>query len=235
MSRTINIKVPAEDSISNKEFYVIVKAIEEITGDLNHQETIIDTLVDEKFAYLGKNLEEEISLEEIAEKTKERAENILSEKIFTLEARVGILTNQMKRVEEEYQEKGEEDKKITRELINDEREKSAEIYAQDKLFEKRVRHVLVIATLIGVIGWQLIDFFVMKNQKNIVWSAVETMLQNTPLEGEKTNIFMLLGSAIISIVLTVWCVELLRIFFSQERIESFKGKMKRKFLKKRGM
>lgn len=228
----INIKVPAEETINNKEFYIIVKAIEEITDEIEQQETVIDVLVEEKFSYLEKEINEELSPLDIYDKTKAKAEKILSGQVSDLEDRVATLTDIVKDMEEDRISREDLFAKNTQEEINKEREKNATVYANDKLRGIRIVSAIIMLVLTGIVVWQWVDFFGLKNENNLFWSLVGKLVAETPIADERVNIFIGWGGFVCTLIVGGLDVYLLRFFFSEETIEKYKSKMKNGFLKK---
>lgn len=228
----INIKGPKDEAINNKEFYVIVKAIEEITDDLQQQESIIDVLVEEKFSYLERELNTDISPEQIYEKTKEKAENMLSEQVSSLTDEVQLLTSQVQQLKDDKLSQINLHTKEQQELLLKEREKGATVYADEKLNRKKVCHIILILSVVSVVVWQIVDFFILKNTKNLFWRIVEFAVANTPLEDQKTDIYAAWGGAICVTLVIPLVIYLLRIFISEEAKEKYINKVKEKFLQK---
>lgn len=70
--------------ISNKEFLQVVKILNDIIEDVEHQESVLAVMVDEEFAFLN-NGDEKRTFAFIEERTKERAQVIIEERILKLE------------------------------------------------------------------------------------------------------------------------------------------------------
>jgi len=153
----INIKGARDEVINNKEFFVIVKAIEDITDDLQQQESIIDALVEEKFSYLEKELNEDITPEQVYDKTKEKAEKMLSTQINTLTDEVHILSDQIQQLNEDKILQANLYNKEYKEEIKKERENTAQVYAKEKLSHKRILNAIIISIML----------FINRNLKNI--------------------------------------------------------------------
>ncbi|MBQ7925455.1 MAG: hypothetical protein IJ335_04090 [Lachnospiraceae bacterium] len=228
----INIKGVKDESINNKEFFVIVKAIEEITDDLKQQEEIIDVLVEERFSYLEKELNVDITPEQIYDKTRERAEKELSARVNTLSDEVQLLTTQVKELQEDKVSQACFYSKEQQELLAQEREKGACVYADEKLVQKRCVNALIIAVVTSLVVWQLVDFFGLKNQNNLFWEVVEAAVAQTPFEEQQADFFVSIGGVICLSLVVPADYYLAKIFVSDEAIEQYKRKIKKKFFKK---
>ena len=151
--RFINIKSTEEEKINNKEFFIIVKAVEEITVEIEEQESIIDVMVAENFEFLQKE-DDKIPEDEIFIKAKEKAEHILSDKIKILENKVNSINEIMDAREVEHSEK----LKQVQSEIEEEREHILVRYRTRIILIKRVIHGVLIAGMLSFLCWQFIDF-----------------------------------------------------------------------------
>jgi hypothetical protein len=183
----INIKVPSENVINNKTFYMIVQAVGEVTSDIQQQESIIDVLVEEKFAYLTKNDDsEELSAEEIQDKTRDKATEILQKEVKELRKEVDILKDSKTRLTEgneqnylelqtakdEIKRREEENQKLT-----NNNEKLIQQNIKFRLKIKRVIHSFIVAGIALFVLWQILDIFIWKNENNIYISFVKYCME----------------------------------------------------------
>lgn len=206
----INIKAPEEDRINNKEFFVILQAVEEITDDIEQQNSIIDVLVEEKFSYLDKENNSDITLDEIHDLTQEKGRKILSNRIDTLEHTVTQLNETITNIEETSRIQASSYELQLESAITEERKKAAELFAKDKLFRNNILLVLSIICLTGIVIWQIIDFFILKNCNNLFWNITCKLVAQTPLADETNNIFIGLGGLICSVCVgtfDVWAIK----------------------------
>lgn len=227
----INIKVPSNEVITNKEFYIIVQAVQEITDDIQQQEDILDVLVENKFTYLDKQLNEELVAGEIYSKTKNEAEKILSEKVSDLEIKIEKLNGKITEMEEDKINITSNYKRDAVAEINKEREKNSDIYADEKLKNKRIISAIIILIVTSIAIWQGIDFFVLKNHNNLFWKIIEELVVKTPIETEKDNIFIGLSTFVGVTVVGGIDLHFLKYFYSDEVIDKYRNKQKKIFLK----
>lgn len=187
----INLKVSDEETIiNNKQFYIIIKAIEEVTEELMQQETIIDVLVEEKFVYLQKEDDEELTNDDIYEKTKEKAEKLLSDRVVLLEQQLGCVNSELEDLQNKVMQKSvDEDVKI-KEAVNKGQDKAAVVYAREKLRNRKIACLICSIVLSAILIWQLFDFFILKNEATLYWSAISKLVQDTPLKDNKIDLFM---------------------------------------------
>lgn len=228
----INIKVSDEEEIiNNKQFYIILKAIEEVTEELMQQESIIDVLVEEKFGYLQKEEDsEELSCEDIYNKTKVEAERFLAERVVSLEHQLGEMNSQLDCLQDQARKNSvEEDEKIN-EIVNQEHDRAANVYAREKFRNKAVLSVIGATALTGVLVWQILDFFVLKNGSALCWTIVTDLVKDTELIDNKTDIFMGLGACICTGIVCVVDKKVIDFLFDDEVQEKYINKVKRKFI-----
>lgn len=227
----INLKVSDEETIiNNKQFYIIIKAIEEVTEELMQQETIIDVLVEEKFAYLQKEDDEELTNDVIYEKTKEKAEKLLSERVVLLEQQLGCVNSELEDLQNKVMQKSvDEDVKI-KETANKEQDKAAVVYAREKLRNRKIVCLICSIVLSAILIWQLVDFFILKNEATLYWSAISKLVQDTPLKDNKIDLFMGIGGCICTIIVGVVDYRVFKLFVDDEVQEKYFNKIKRKFI-----
>lgn len=89
-----------EPVITNKEFFEVVKVINDIVEDVQQQESVINIMIEEQFEFLN-NGGEKRSSEFINEKTTERTNNILEDKVHELEKSVKHLAKRMEASEKD--------------------------------------------------------------------------------------------------------------------------------------
>lgn len=227
----INLKVSDEETIiNNKQFYIIIKAIEEVTEELMQQETIIDVLVEEKFAYLQKEEDKELTNDDIYEKTKEKAEKLLSDRVVLLEQRLGCVNSELVDLQNKVMQKPvDEDVKI-KETAKKEQDKAAVVYAREKLRNRKIVCLICSIVLSGILIWQLVDFFIFKNEATLYWSAISKLVQDTPLKDNKIDLFMGIGGWICTIIVGVVDYKVYKLFVDDEVQEKHLEKIKRKFI-----
>lgn len=226
----INIKVPDEEAITNKQFLIVTKAIEEVTAVLEQQENIIDVLVEEKYAYL--KCEEELSEEETYEKTLVKAESILSSRVTELEDRVNemekVVQDSKNREASNEKQNKEEKEKIEKATI----QKSSEIYARDKLKNRRIINGFIIGGLTAVWGVILLDFFVFKNGNNIIWCLLERILKDTKVQYNIGDIFMELIIFVSTTIFGYFDYNMIKIFYDKKTIDKYIENYKNSYQKK---
>lgn len=247
----ISINVMADEPINNREFLCIVKAIEEVTEDLNQQETIIDEFVAQKFAYLDKHEEEEISLETVQEKTKEESRKLMDIKVSDLEEQVSVLTDALMRQDGErrQQKANNEDALIKKEealaekekIVNEknlqlekaksEKNKLIESQIQRTILHKRIRHVFYMAIATGALIWQLVDMFVIKNPNNYTCKIILELITGTVLENSISDVMLVVIPLIVSGVMIKIDCYFLKIFWKKEYIEEYKTNTRSKIEK----
>lgn len=227
----INLKVSDEETIiNNKQFYIIIKAIEEVTEELMQQETIIDVLVEEKFAYLQKEEDKELTNDDIYEKTKEKAEKLLSDRVVLIEQRLGCVNSELVDLQNKVMQKPvDEDVKI-KETAKKEQDKAAVVYAREKLRNRKIVCLICSIVLSGILIWQLVDFFIFKNEATLYWSAISKLVQDTPLKDNKIDLFMGIGGWICTIIVGVVDYKVYKLFVDDEVQEKHLEKIKRKFI-----
>lgn len=227
----INLKVSDEETIiNNKQFYIIIKAIEEVTEELMQQETIIDVLVEEKFAYLQKEDDEELTNDDIYEKTKEKAEKLLSDRVVLLEQQLGCVNSELVDLQNKVMQKSvDEDVKI-KETAKKEQDKAAVVYAREKLRNRKIVCLICSIVLSGILIWQLVDFFIFKNEATLYWSAISKLVQDTPLKDNKIDLFMGIGGWICTIIVGVVDYKVYKLFVDDEVQKKHLEKIKRKFI-----
>lgn len=227
----INLKVSDEETIiNNKQFYIIIKAIEEVTEELMQQETIIDVLVEEKFVYLQKEDDEELTNDDIYEKTKEKAEKLLSDRVVLLEQQLGCVNSELEDLQNKVMQKSvDEDVKI-KEAVNKGQDKAAVVYAREKLRNRKIACLICSIVLSAILIWQLFDFFILKNEATLYWSAISKLVQDTPLKDNKIDLFMGIGGWICTIIVGVVDYKVYKLFVDDEVQEKYLEKIKRKFI-----
>lgn len=227
----INLKVSDEETIiNNKQFYIIIKAIEEVTEELMQQETIIDVLVEEKFAYLQKEDDKELTNDDIYEKTKEKAEKLLSDRVVLLEQQLGCVNSELVDLQNKVMQKSvDEDVKI-KETAKKEQDKAAVVYAREKLRNRKIVCLICSIVLSGILIWQLVDFFIFKNEATLYWSAISKLVQDTPLKDNKIDLFMGIGGWICTIIVGVVDYKVYKLFVDDEVQGKHLEKIKRKFI-----
>lgn len=227
----INLKVSDEETIiNNKQFYIIIKAIEEVTEELMQQETIIDVLVEEKFAYLQKEDDEELTNDDIYEKTKEKAEKLLSDRVVLLEQQLGCVNYELENLQNKVMQKSiDEDVKIN-EVTNKERDKAAGVYAREKLRNRKIVCLTCSIVLSAILIWQFVDFFILKNENALYWSAISKLVQDTPLKDNKIDLFVDIGGCICVFIVGVIDYNVFKLFVDDEVQEKYLDKIKRKFI-----
>ena len=175
--------------ITNKEFFEVVKTINDIVEDVRQQESVINVMVEEEFAFLN-NGEEKKTSDFIKEKTEEKVHSILENKIQRLENSVESLSQRVAETEE-YNDRleaaiEEKDKKIVEqkmvlienEQIN-EKDRSRQYAEYDLLrsenekLKRRWRnlkvagYILLILFITVPIVYEFCSVFVAKNQNPI--------------------------------------------------------------------
>lgn len=234
----INIKVPEEDIvINNKQFYIVIKAIEEVTEEINQQESIIDVLVEEQFAYLQMDeLSEALSNEEINEeiynKTKDKAESFLADKVASMEQELGKVNAQVVELQEQARKNlsGEEEK--IKEVVIKEQEKVADVYAREKLRNRTILYMTGAVVLTGVLIWQIVDFFILKNASALCWNIVSELVKDTELSGNVTDVFIGICSLICTSIVFVVDKKALEILLNDDVKQKYLDKKKGKFIRK---
>lgn len=236
------IKVMEDEPINNREFLSIVKAIEEVTEDLSQQETIIDEFVAQNFAYLGKTEEDSnISLDLVQDKTREATQKIMDSRVSKLEEQVSTLNNeltkqaidkrnQIEKSNEVISQKNEilaENEKIVKEKtaqLNSEKEKNKKLIKKQirrELRNKRIMNGMLIAIFSGLLIWQFVDFFVLKNPSNIVCNLLVALLKDTVLENSIPDTFIAMISFFVSCIVFKLYYQLSKIFWNKKYIEQY--------------
>lgn len=209
---------------------IVTKAIEEVTAVLEQQENIIDVLVEEKYAYL--KCEEELSEEETYEKTLVKAESILSSRVTELEDRVNemekVVQDSKNREASNEKQNKEEKEKIEKATI----QKSSEIYARDKLKNRRIINGFIIGGLTAVWGVILLDFFVFKNGNNIIWCLLERILKDTKVQYNIGDIFMELIIFVSTTIFGYFDYNMIKIFYDKKTIDKYIENYKNSYQKK---
>lgn len=236
----INIKVPTEMSVNNKTFYMIVKAIEEVTDDIEQQESIIDVLVEENFSYLRQDENEaEITTEEIQNKTREKATVLLQEEMNILKNDI----EDMKKTQEVFQKSSAESNvkiKTLDQMVKDERTKNEQLiknknvilmkYLNTKLIIRRTFSILIMLVVTTPVAWQLYDIFIKKNSNGMFIVFIKKCVNNTIFQSENiANIVASVGALVISVVLVKIDWTLLKIFINEDYIERYMNKLRDKF------
>lgn len=242
----ISIKVVTDEPINNKEFLCIVKAIEEVTEDLNQQENIIDEFVAQKFAFLDKSEDEDISLELIQEKTKEASQKLMDSRVSDLEEQVNALTAALAKHDDEYKQQIFDEKNVVnkkdealaetekivqeqnRELEKTKNEKNKLMEEQVKrsIFKKRILHGIVMAIVTGLLLWQFVDMFIMKNPSNYTYSIIWKLVAGTVLENSIPDVMLVIIPILISFVILRIDYNFSKIFWNRETINAYKNKKK---------
>ena len=228
----INMKTPKDEKISNKDFYTIVKAIEEITDDINQQDYIIDTIVENNYDYLNLDSEYELDADEIYQKTAIEAKNILADKIDKLEKEVNSLDETI--IEMKQKEKrinSDKDRELSN-AVMDERRKNAIMYTKSRILIKRIMHFIGMIFPTLFIVWQMYDFFVSKNTDNLSWKIINEFVKGTPLYNQVNDIFIGVVHIILVVVISVWDKMLLNIFRNQETIRIYEEKKQKQYFKR---
>lgn len=227
----INLKASDEETIiNNKQFYIIMKAIEEVTEELMQQESIIDVLIEEKFAYLQKESDEELTGEDVYDKTKEKAEKVLSDKVVLLEQQLGCANSELKDLQNKAIQKSvNADIKIKDAAVR-EQDKAAEVYAREKLRNKIIIWSILSVVLTTILIWQLADFFILKNEDTLYWSIISYLVKDTALKDNKIDFFMSVGGLVCTIVIGMVDYKVYKLFFDDKVKEEHINKIKRKFI-----
>lgn len=227
----INIKVPVEEPIDNREFMSIVKAVEDVTSDLQQQESIIDEFVAQKFAYLGRKENEELSPEDIHEKTKQQASKMLEEQMQGLQKQVNemAVTVEQTQVSMEQYQRQIEGKDDSLNEIKNKNSRMSDRHIALVLNQKRCAHGVIMVIITGLLAWQLIDLFLLKNQNNLLCNLVINMVKGTPLEDSVSDILLWLIPLLVTLVVTVADVKLSKIFIDREYIDMYKKSARKKF------
>lgn len=220
-----------EEPIDNREFMSIVKAVEDVTSDLQQQESIIDEFVAQKFAYLGRKENEELSPEDIHEKTKQQASKMLEEQMQGLQKQVNemAVTVEQTQVSMEQYQRQIEGKDDSLNEIKNKNSRMSDRHIALVLNQKRCAHGVIMVIITGLLAWQLIDLFLLKNQNNLLCNLVINMVKGTPLEDSVSDILLWLIPLLVTLVVTVADVKLSKIFIDREYIDMYKKSARKKF------
>lgn len=216
----INIKIPEEETIKNKQFYIIIKAIEEVTDIIEQQESIIDVIVEEKYDYLQSDIE--LSEEEIYEKTVEKAEKILSSKIVKLEEKVNKMQEVVNTSQQRENEVEKEKEEYKKSIINETQKRAAELYANNNLRNKKIIRLFLSITVTLLWGVILADFFVFKDKNNIIWKLIELVVNDTLISENIGDIFNGIVSFGSSIVVCKIDYTTIKILFNKDKQKKIK-------------
>lgn len=159
---------------------------------------------------MDKENNSDITLDEIHDLTQEKGVKILSNRIDTLEHTVTQLNETITNIEETSRIQASSYELQLESAITEERKKAAELFAKDKLFRNNILLVLSIICLTGIVIWQVIDFFIIKNCNNLFWNITCKLVAQTPLADETNNIFIGLGGLICSACVgtfDVWAIK----------------------------
>lgn len=122
-----------------------------------------------------------------------------------------------------------EDVKIKEATIK-EKDKAAEVYAREKLRNRKIACLIFSFVLTAILMWQLIDFFILKNEATLYWSIISKLVQDTPLKDNRIDLFMNLGGGICTIIVGVVDYRTYKFFVDDEVQEKYLHKIKRKFI-----
>ncbi len=231
----INIK-PAEPIINNKEFYMIVQAVETVTQDIDQQDYVIDTIVNQKFKYLGDSKDNvELTANEIQSKTVDEATNILQEKLKEMEGRVAQLesNNQQKqdlhgqelaiKDQQNYEQLKEKDQEIQK--SNERNEMLVNKLVDHSLLRRRVFFGLILIGVNGFLIWQIVDIFVNKAAVPVSVAITEKVIENTVFANKPVYEILIWVATLIIVVIDY---NLSKIFWNKDTIKSFREDKKEK-------
>ena len=153
-------------------------------------------------------------------------------KVNMLTDEVQSLSSQVKQLQEDKLSQEGLYTEVQHEIIKKEREKSANVYASEKLFRRRTINAIIISIVVIVPLWQIVDFFILKNPDNLFWRIVILAVENTPMAEQKTDYYAGWGGLISLSGICPLVYYLSKIFYSDEVIEKYKERKRRKFLKK---
>lgn len=125
----------SEPIINNKEFFEVLKTICEIIDDVKQQESVIDVMVEEEFAFLY-NKGEKRTPEFIQEKTQEKAYSIMTEQIKSLSSEVADMHIQIDTTNKQFEEKSQRDVAEISQLKAELIQKTQEMEQQQTEFQK---------------------------------------------------------------------------------------------------
>lgn len=190
----INMPTP-EPIINNKEFFQVVKIINDIIEDVHQQENVLAIMVEEEFAFLNNNGDKR-SPEFIRVKTEEEAQKIITEQVDCLTRQ---LTETIERVDS--LEKKNTEQKIAL-IEKEEMSEKAQIKAygdalkiselekqlmderkQNKIF-RVIFFVAIMAIPVLFYCYELIDILVNKNPNPISWKVFYKLFHESILESE---------------------------------------------------
>ncbi len=196
--------------INNKEFYEVLKAIYEIVEDVKQQESVVEVMIEEEFAFLNNNGEKR-SPEFIREKTQEKTYTILEQKIDTLTHQLEKVTNEVnntKKISKERDEKNHlEVQSLENELANQsqihEQEISkikAESAQKDvsisdlnnklKCYPKLIAWIGLILIITIPLIVELVDIFIMKEENPISYQIFSFLYEKSIFDdGNKIEVY----------------------------------------------
>lgn len=182
--------VSRDPVISNKEFLEVVKVINDIVADVKQQESVISVMVEEEFAFLYNNGEKRTSYF-IEKKTEEKTYLILEKEISDLKKDVEQLQDTMvssKKRNSELEQiiKGKDEVISAQQTVitdteqineTDRKKNYIEYHQQEneifrlkqqlKIFKTCVIILPILILLNGVMVYEFIDIFIMKNQNPV--------------------------------------------------------------------
>jgi len=115
-------------------------------------------------------------------------------------------------------------------FLKEEQDRAANVYATEKYRNKAVLSVIGAVALTGVLVWQILDFFVLKNGSALCWTIVTDLVKDTELIDNKTDVFMGLGACICMGIVCVVDKKVINFLFDDEVKERYINKVKRKFI-----
>lgn len=238
----ININLAQENVYTNKEFFSIVQAIENVTDDLEQQESIIDVFVEEKFSFLRSVAKDDMDIEEIQNRVQVEATKIVDKKIAELSDQVESLRTQLtlnkedKENEQVLREEYRKELLQKNNLINErddelEKEKNknkilVENIVKKKLLKRRIISLIeiIIPSLLYI--WQMWDMFIKKNPDNYFSVLIVKLLEKTILQDSIADVAIIIIPFILLGCIGGIVKNRLKIFYDAEEIQRFEEKIK---------
>lgn len=212
--------VNSETIITNKEFFTVVKTIFSMMDDVEQQESIIEVMVNEEFAFLN-NGNEKRSMEFIIDKTQMEAQRILEKTVEELKECVSKKNAQLEKVQETARDQQLaliENEQINEKESHNQYESYIKLQHEKQKLEERnselahksnryriIIGAMVIAIITIPVICELIDIFIVKNPNPLTLKIFNYIMKGSACEPEDIKElyrdFIIRGIAVVTAVI----------------------------------